>query len=143
MIRVKRSGHANAGRVAVARDVQNSRHRMARNTGRRYGSPNAGMLAGPLPARPTKGAGQVRAVASLSPGMPQSRRAFMRSNATIDNYFDLDALLELPSLLVCDLMGNKIYDDVMTVGHPSRTVMETLRSRGVKIRVHWTSHSGP
>ncbi len=67
----------------------------------------------------------------------------MRSNATIDNYFDLDALLELPSLLVCDLMGNKIYDDVMTVGHPSRTVMETLRSRGVKIRVHWTSHSGP
>jgi hypothetical protein len=66
-----------------------------------------------------------------------------RINATIDDYCDLDAFLELPSLVRCDLMGNRIYDDVMTAGHPSRTVMETLRSRGVKVRVHWTSHSGP
>jgi len=66
-----------------------------------------------------------------------------RINATIDDYSDLDALLALPSLAICSLIGNKIYDDVTTVGHPSRAVMETLRSRGVKIRVHWVSHSGP
>jgi hypothetical protein len=66
-----------------------------------------------------------------------------RIEATIDNYSDLDALLDLPSLSICRLMGDKIYDDVMTVGHPSRTVMETLRSRGAKIRVQWISRSGP
>lgn len=66
-----------------------------------------------------------------------------RIDATIDDYSDLDALLELPSLAVCSLMGNKIYDDVMTVGHPARAAMEALRSRGVKVRVHWVSHSGP
>jgi hypothetical protein len=66
-----------------------------------------------------------------------------RINATIDDYRDLEAFLALPSLVICNLMGNRIYDDVTTVGHPSRTVMETLRSRGVKIRVHWTSHAGP
>jgi len=70
-------------------------------------------------------------------------KRLQRINATIDGYRDLDALLELPSLVRCDLMGNRIYDDVMKAGHPSRIVMETLRSRGVKIRVHWTSHSGP
>lgn len=78
---------------------------------------------------------------SLAPfrGLKKLRRI----NATIDGYRDLDAFLELPSLVRCDLMGNRIYDDVMTVGHPSRAVMETLRSRGVKVRVHWTSHDGP
>lgn len=70
-------------------------------------------------------------------------RRLRRINATINGYCDLDAFLDLPSLVRCDLMGNRIYDDVMTAGHPSRTVMETLRSRGVKVRVHWTSHSGP
>jgi len=64
-------------------------------------------------------------------------------DVTIDAYSDLDALLELPSLLVCRLMGNKIYDDVMTVGHPTRAVMQALRSRGVRVRVHWLSASGP
>jgi hypothetical protein len=78
---------------------------------------------------------------SLAPfGRPAKLR---RIEATIDNYSDLDALLDLPSLSICRLMGDKIYDDVMTVGHPSRTVMETLRSRGAKIRVHWISRSGP
>ena len=69
---------------------------------------------------------------SLAPlrGLAKLRRIA----ATIDNYSDLDALLALPSLSVCSLMGDRIYDDVMTVGHPSRTVMDTLRSRGAKIR---------
>jgi hypothetical protein len=31
----------------------------------------------------------------------------------------------------------------MTPGHPTRRVMETLRARGVKVRVHWISRSGP
>jgi hypothetical protein len=78
---------------------------------------------------------------SLAPFRGRGR--LKRINATIVGYRDLDVLLELPSLVRCDLMGNRIYDDVMTAGHPSRTVMETLRSRGVKVRVHWTSHSGP
>jgi hypothetical protein len=78
---------------------------------------------------------------SLTPfrGLAKLRRI----DVTIDDYSDLAALLELPSLSVCSLMGNKIYDDVMTRGHPSRAVMETLRSRGVGIRVHWLSASGP
>jgi hypothetical protein len=70
-------------------------------------------------------------------------RKLRRIDATIVGYRDLDALLDLPSLESCRLMGNRIYDDVMTAGHPSRIVMETLRSRGVKVRVHWTSYSGP
>jgi hypothetical protein len=78
---------------------------------------------------------------SLAPfrGLAKLRRI----DATIGDYSDLDALLALPSLSVCGLMGNRIYADVMTVGHPARSVMETLRSRGVKVRVHWVSHSGP
>jgi hypothetical protein len=70
-------------------------------------------------------------------------RKLCRIDAAIDGYRDLDAFLDLSSLVSCHLMGNKIYDDVMTAGHPSRIVMETLRSRGVKVRVHWTSYSGP
>ena len=78
---------------------------------------------------------------SLAPfrGLAKLRRI----DATIGDYSDLEALLALPSLSVCSLMGNRIYADVMTVGHPARSVMETLRSRGVKVRVHWVSHSGP
>jgi hypothetical protein len=78
---------------------------------------------------------------SLAPfrGLAKLRRI----DATLDDYSDLDALLTLPALSACSLMGNRIYEDVMTAGHPARTVMETLRSRGVKIRVHWVSHSGP
>jgi hypothetical protein len=78
---------------------------------------------------------------SLAPfrGLAKLRRI----DATIGDYSDLEALLALPSLSVCSLMGNRIYADVMTAGHPARGVMETLRSRGVKVRVHWVSHSGP
>jgi hypothetical protein len=70
-------------------------------------------------------------------------RKLSRIDATLDGYRDLDAFLDLPSLVSCRLMGNRIYGDVMTAGHPSRVVMEKLRSRGVKVRVHWTSYSGP
>jgi hypothetical protein len=78
---------------------------------------------------------------SLAPfrGLAKLRRI----DATIGDYSDLDALLALPSLSFCSLMGNRIYADVVTAGHPARSVMETLRSRGVKVRVHWVSHSGP
>src|SRR6185437_7979833 len=45
-------------------------------------------------------------------------RKVSRIDATIDGYRDLDAFLELPSLASCRLMGNRIYDEVMTAGPP-------------------------
>jgi hypothetical protein len=64
-------------------------------------------------------------------------------DASFENYTDLDAFLSLPVLSVCRVMSNQVYADVMTPGHPTRQVMETLRARGVKVRVHWISLSGP
>jgi uncharacterized protein DUF6892 len=55
---------------------------------------------------------------------------------------NLDALIEMPALEVCQLMGNEVYAEVMTPGHPTRRIMETLKARGVKVRVHWMSSSG-
>jgi Family of unknown function (DUF6892) len=64
-------------------------------------------------------------------------------DASFENYADLDAFLSLPALSVCRVLSNQVYTDVMTHGHPTRRVMETLRARGVKVRVHWISRSGP
>jgi hypothetical protein len=64
-------------------------------------------------------------------------------DASFESYADLDAFLALPALSVCRVLSNTFYTDVMTHGHPARRVMETLRARGVKVRVHWISLSGP
>jgi hypothetical protein len=64
-------------------------------------------------------------------------------NASFESYADLDAFLALPALTACRVLSNTLYADVMTRGHPARRVMETLRARGVKVRVHWISLSGP
>ena len=60
-------------------------------------------------------------------------------DATIGRYENLNTLLGLSALAECRLRGNRIYDDVMTPGHQSRSVMETLRGRGVRVWVHWVS----
>ena len=62
---------------------------------------------------------------------------------SIDRYADLDALLDLPALKAVRLFGNAIYDDAMTVGHPARRTLESLKARGVDVWVHWISRSGP
>ena len=62
-----------------------------------------------------------------------------RINATIDEYSNLDTLIALSALTQLELMGNRIYDDVTTVGHPARKIMELLRGRGVKLRVMYVS----
>ena len=54
---------------------------------------------------------------------------------SIDRYADLDALLDLPALKAVRLFGNAIYDDAMTVGHPARRTLESLKARGVDVRV--------
>jgi hypothetical protein len=62
-----------------------------------------------------------------------------RINATIDEYSNLDTLIALSALTQLELMGNRIYDDVTTVGHPARKIMDLLRGRGVKLRVMYVS----
>lgn len=54
----------------------------------------------------------------------------------------LEALLDMPSLESCRVMGNETYDEVTENGHPTREVMDALKARGVKVWVHWISHSG-
>ncbi|MGY8660837.1 hypothetical protein Q3C01_00530 [Bradyrhizobium sp. UFLA05-109] len=66
-----------------------------------------------------------------------------RLTLTIGPYSNIEALLNLPALGECHLWGNQIFADVTTPGHPSRLVMETLRGRGVKIRVQFISCDGP
>jgi len=78
---------------------------------------------------------------SFAPFRGLSRLATI--DASFEGYADLDAFLQLPALSVCRVLSNNFYADVMTRGHPARRVMETLRSRGVKVRVHWISLSGP
>src|SRR5262249_4925035 len=62
-----------------------------------------------------------------------------RINATIDEYSNLETLTALPALTQIELMGNQIYDDVTTVGHPARKVMDILRARGVKLGITYVS----
>jgi len=64
-------------------------------------------------------------------------------SASFGDYADLDAFLSLPALKSCRLLGNKVYADVMTPGHPTRRTMENLKSRGVQVLVQWISLSGP
>jgi hypothetical protein len=64
-----------------------------------------------------------------------------RISATIDEYSNLAMLTALPALAQLDLTGNRIYDDVTTVGHPARQVMDILRARGVKLRIIYVSRS--
>src|SRR5262249_41916268 len=44
-------------------------------------------------------------------------------SASFGDYADLDAFLSLPALKFCRLLGNKVYADVMTPGHPTRRTM--------------------
>ncbi len=69
--------------------------------------------------------------------LPRLRHLEMSSDTQ-----NLDALIEMPALEVCRLMGDEVYDEVMTPGHPTRRIMETLKARGVKVRVHWMSWPG-
>ena len=64
-----------------------------------------------------------------------------RINATIDDYANLEALTALPALAQLKLMGNRIYDDVTTVGHPARKIMDALRARGVKLSITYVSRT--
>jgi hypothetical protein len=64
-----------------------------------------------------------------------------RLNATIDEYSNLETLTALPALTQLELMGNRICDDVTTVGHPARKVMDILRARGVKLAIIYVSRS--
>jgi hypothetical protein len=61
---------------------------------------------------------------------------------TIGDYSNIEALLDLPALAECHLWGNRIFADVSTPGHPSRRVMDLLRSRGVRLRVQYISCDG-
>jgi hypothetical protein len=63
-----------------------------------------------------------------------------RLTLTIGRYSNIDGLLDLPALAECELWGNQIFADVSTPGHPSRKIMETLRARGVKLRVQYVSY---
>jgi len=66
-----------------------------------------------------------------------------RIDASFGEYADLDAFLSLPALKICQLFGNKVYADVMTLGHPARHTMVNLKARGVQVLVQWISLSGP
>ncbi len=48
---------------------------------------------------------------------------------------NLDALLRMPALTDCSFQNKRLFDEVTTPGHPSRKLMETLKARGVKVRV--------
>ncbi|WP_249123504.1 MULTISPECIES: hypothetical protein [unclassified Bradyrhizobium] len=55
----------------------------------------------------------------------------------------LEALLDLPSLKEIRMMSNSLYAEVSAAGHSTRRVFDTLKSRGVRVWVHWVSHTGP
>lgn len=54
----------------------------------------------------------------------------------------LDALRDLAALKRLRLVGNAVYDEVMTPGHPTRRLLEDLRARGVDVGVGPISWSG-
>jgi len=54
-------------------------------------------------------------------------------------FTNIPALLDMPYLRSVRIWGDDIYRDVMTPGHPSRVIMETLKARGVAVWVHWIS----
>lgn len=54
---------------------------------------------------------------------------------------NIPALLDMPALRSVQILNDRIYDEVMTPGHPTRSVMEMLKERGVSIWVHWVSSS--
>ncbi len=37
------------------------------------------------------------------------------------------------------ILDDQIYQGVMTPGHPTRKVMETLKERGIAVWIHWVS----
>ena len=45
----------------------------------------------------------------------------------------LEVLLGMPVLREFYLRSKETYDEVMTPGHPTRTIMEALKARGVKV----------
>ena len=50
-----------------------------------------------------------------------------------------EALLDLPSLRRLRVLDDDLFDAMSVTGHPDRRVMETLRDRGVAVRVQWIS----
>jgi hypothetical protein len=53
-----------------------------------------------------------------------------------------EALLDLPALKSVKLMSDRFYGDVMKTGHPTQQLFETLKSKGVGVRIHWMTYSG-
>ncbi len=55
---------------------------------------------------------------------------------------NLNAVRDLPALRKLSIYNDRIYDEVMTPGSPSRVLMEDLKANGVEVLVHWITRSG-
>lgn len=55
---------------------------------------------------------------------------------------NLPTLAELESLKVLEILNDEIFEQVIIEGHPTRVLMDDLKSRGVDVWVHWVSSSG-
>lgn len=54
---------------------------------------------------------------------------------------NIGALLDMPALRKLNVVNDRIYAEVTTPGHPTRKLMEGLKARGVRVRIHWMSYT--
>lgn len=54
---------------------------------------------------------------------------------------NIGALLDMPGLQSVRILNDRIYDEVMTPSHPTRTLMEKLKERGIHVWVHWMTYT--
>ncbi|TKT75804.1 hypothetical protein XW59_018355 [Aquamicrobium sp. LC103] len=53
---------------------------------------------------------------------------------------NIAALRDLPALASVRILNDDIYAEVMTLGHPTRQLMDELKRAGITVWVHWVSH---